>query len=71
LIVVLPAGLDLTMELSAVESNLLDARFVRRHYQFDVRVVREGRTEYREVVAFFEQVKGKPDLKKGLLQLIP
>ena len=42
LIVVLPPGFDLATELTAVESNLLDARYVRRPYQFDVRVVREG-----------------------------
>jgi hypothetical protein len=71
LIVSLPPGFDLRMELNAMETNLLDARYVRRHYQFDVRVVREGRPEYHEVVAFFEQVKGRPDLKKGLLRLIP
>ena len=71
LIVSLPPGFDLGMELSAMETNLLDARYVRRHYSFDVRVVREGRPEYHEVVAFFEQVKGRPGFKKGLLRLIP
>jgi hypothetical protein len=71
LIVVLPASFDLAVELSAMEANLLDARYMRRRYQFDVRVVRHGRTEYHEVVAFFEQVKGMPGLKKGLLRLTP
>jgi hypothetical protein len=71
LIVSLPRSFDPLMELTAMETNLLDARYIRRHYQFDVRVVREGRPEYHEIVAFFEQVKGRPALRKGLLRLIP
>jgi len=47
----------------------VSSRSVRRRYGFDIVVVREYTVEYEEAVAFFQQVRGQPALRKGILKL--
>ena len=51
------------------EYNLVSRRQVRRHFGFDLLLTAEDQPELAEYVAFFAQVRGRPDLKKGLLRL--
>ncbi len=69
LVLVLPHTHDLKADLSPVQYNLVSKRRVQRQYGFDMVVVRENAVEYDEAVAFFQQVRGQPALRKGVLRL--
>ena len=69
LVLVLPQSHDLTANLLPGQYNLVSRRSVRRRYGFDIVVVRENTVEYEEAVAFFQQVRGQPALRKGILNL--
>jgi hypothetical protein len=72
LVVVLAADHDFTKDLRPFEYNLLSKRRVKQNrYLFDIRVVSESMTEYAEAVAFFSQVRNRPELTKGLLRVKP
>jgi hypothetical protein len=72
LIVVLPADHDMSGELSPQEYNLLSKRRLRsENYPFDVFVAPDGSLIYHEVLGLFCKVKGRTDLKKGLLRVRP
>ena len=72
LIVVLPADHDFTHSLSPREYNLLSKRRLRASgYPFDVLVVARGGTAYETALHFFQQVRGRDDLTKGLLRVRP
>jgi hypothetical protein len=69
LVLVLPLSHDLRSDLSLAQYNLVSKRNVQRRFGFDIVVVREDTVEYDEAAAFFQQVRGKPELRKGLLRL--
>lgn len=69
MIVVLDAAYDFRAEVRPFQYNLLSRRRVQRRFRFDILVARENSAEYAEYIAFFEQVRGAPDLRKGLLRL--
>lgn len=69
LALVLPLAHDLKADLSPAQYNLVSKRRVQRRYGFDIVAVRENTLEYGEAVAFFQQVRGQPALRKGLLRL--
>jgi hypothetical protein len=71
LIVVLPADHPHGEELKPFEYNLLSRRRARRSFGFDVLVARAASTEYHQFVDFFAQVRGAPDITKGLLRVRP
>lgn len=72
LIVVLPADHDFAGSLSPREYNLLSKRRLRASgYPFDVLVVARGGTAYETALRLFQQVRGRPDLTKGLLRVRP
>ncbi len=69
LVLVLPLTHDLKSDLSPAQYNLVSKRSVQKHYGFDIVAVRESTAEYDEAAAFFQQVRGQPGLRKGLLRL--
>jgi hypothetical protein len=69
LVLVLPLTHDLTSDLSPAQYNLVSKRSVQKRYGFDIVAVRENTVEYNEAAAFFQQVRGQPALRKGLLRL--
>lgn len=71
LLLVLPADHPLGGPLRPFEHNPLSRRRVRRAYGFDVLVARAGSAEYQEYVEFFAEVRGAPDVTKGLLRVRP
>jgi hypothetical protein len=69
LILVLRADHDYRVELKPFEYNALAKRRVRRRFGFDVLIAREGSDELKRYVDLFQQVKGMPDLRKGILEV--
>jgi hypothetical protein len=68
-VLVLSRSHDVAADLPPGHYNLVSRRSVRRRYGFDIVVVREYTVEYEEAVAFFQQVRGQPALRKGILNL--
>ena len=71
LLVVLPKDHDMQRELRPFEENPLSRRWVAKRYQFDAFTAVEGTSYLDEHTAFFQQVKGSHQLRKGLLKVIP
>jgi hypothetical protein len=72
LIVVLPEGWDLTCDPPLQVENLLTKSGLRySKYPFDLKVAPAGGEPYQRAVRGFEQVRGRPDLSKGLLRVKP
>ena len=69
LVLVLSKDHDLTVDPSPMQYNVLSSRQVRARYGFDVFVARETSKEYEEYVEFFQQVRGEPGLRKGVLKV--
>jgi len=69
LVLVLKAGHDFTAELRPFEYNVLSRRRVRQEYRFDVLVAVEGSPEYQKYADFFQQVRDRPQLRKGILRV--
>lgn len=69
LVLVLPFAHDLMADLSPAQYNLVSKRRVQRRFGFDIVAVRESTVEYDEAVAFFEQVRHEPALRKGIFRL--
>lgn len=71
LVVVLHAAHDFTAVLTEEQSETLSKRWVARHFEFDMFTAPEGSAEFREWIEFFMQVKGRPDVTKGILKVTP
>ena len=71
LVLVLPLTYALTDDLPPDQYRLISKRRVHKRFGFDMVVVRENTLEYDEAVAFFQQVRHQPALRKGLLRLQP
>jgi hypothetical protein len=71
IVIVVRADHDFGADLRPFEYNVVSRRRVRKRYPFDVLVAREGSRELDEYVAFFQQVRGEPDLRKGVLKVEP
>ena len=70
LVLVLPFAHDVAADLSPAQYNLVSKRRVQSRFGFDIVVVREDTGELDEAVAFFQQVRYRPDLRKGILRLL-
>ena len=70
LVLVLPLAHDLTADLPPTQYNLVSKRRVQKRFGFDIVTVRENTLEYDEAVAFFQQVRHQPALRKGILRLL-
>jgi hypothetical protein len=69
LITILTDDYDFRAQLRPFQYNILSTRRVRMRFGFDVLVARDNSPEYAEYVAFFQQVRGRPGLQKGLLRV--
>jgi hypothetical protein len=69
LVLVLPFAHDFADDLTPAQYNLVSKRRVQKRFGFDIVAVRENTIEYDEAVAFFEQVRHEPALRKGSLRL--
>ena len=70
LILVVSSDHNFSAELTLAEYNVVSKRSVFRRYGFDLLVARDGSEEYRRYLAFFQQVRLEPNLRKGILRLV-
>lgn len=71
LVVVLHATHDCAAVLTEEQIQILSKKWVSRHFEFDMFTAPEDSAECREWLEFFTQVKGRPDLTKGILKVKP
>ena len=69
LILVVSAGYDFSPDLAPVVYNLLAQHRVRRRFGFDIVVVKNGSENLAQAVGFFQQVKQRPGVMKGILRI--
>jgi hypothetical protein len=69
LILVVKEDFNLTVDLLPTQYNVISRSRVRKRFGFDIVAVRAGTLEVDEAVAFFQQVRGRPDDRKGILRL--
>ena len=69
LVLILPHDHDFLMELLPFEYNAMSRRRVSKRYAFDLLVAREGSLELGEYIEFFQQVRGDPSRRKGILRV--
>ncbi len=69
LILLVRAGHDFTVDLSAREYNILSKRRVFRRYGFDILVASVGSEQYDRYTRFFQQIRFEPRRAKGILRL--
>ena len=69
LVLVVPGTHDFVAELLPHQYNILAQQRVRRRFGFDIVVVKSESDYLAQAVGFFEQVRQRPGLKKGLLRL--
>ena len=69
LILTIAEDYDFAADLLPSQYNVLSKTRVRKRFGFDLVAVRENTAELDEAVVFFEQVRGKPTVRKGILKL--
>jgi hypothetical protein len=69
LVVVLASAHDFGADLRPFEYNIVSKRRVRKTYRFDILVAVEGSQACAEYTEFFQQVRGEPELRKGILRV--
>ena len=69
IVLVVAANYDFSKNLSPALYNLLAQHRVRRRFGFDIVVVQNGSENFKQAVAFFQQVKQRPGIKKGILRI--
>jgi predicted nucleotidyltransferase len=71
LILILPPDHDYDADPRPFEYNVLSKRRVRSRFRFDVVTAREGSDEYHSSVNFFQGVRGRSGLRKGVIKVLP
>jgi hypothetical protein len=69
LVLIVSANHDFAADLPLVQYNLLAQQRVRRRFGFDIVVVKNDGENLEQAVVFFQQVKQRPGLKKGILRI--
>jgi uncharacterized protein DUF6932 len=69
LVVVLASNHDFAADLRPFEYNVVSKRRVRHAYRFDILVAGEGSRAYAEYEGFFQQIRGQPGRRKGILRV--
>jgi hypothetical protein len=64
-VIVMVEDHDFHAEIRPFQYNVISKRRIRRQYGFDTLIARVNSDEYTEFVAFFQQVRDQPDLKKA------
>ncbi len=68
-VLVLRTGHDFSEVLRPFEYKIVSRRRVRKVFGFDMLLAEEGQPELNEFLEFFTQVRGDPDVRKGLLRV--
>ena len=69
LVLVLRNGHNFSDVLRPFEYNIVSRRRVRKVFGFDMLLAEEDQPELEEYILFFAQVRGDPDVRKGLLRV--
>jgi len=69
LLLVVAATHEFSSDLPPEKYNLLAQHRVRKRFGFDIVVVKDSSENFEQAVAFFQQVKQRPGLKKGILRI--
>ncbi|HEV8719359.1 MAG TPA: hypothetical protein VGW77_01815 [Candidatus Binatia bacterium] len=69
IVLVVVANYDFSTDLPLAAYNLLAQHRVQRRFGFDIVVVKSGSENLNQAVAFFQQVKQQPGVKKGILRI--
>ena len=69
LVLVVSPSHDFSADLPLAQYNLLAQQRVRRRFGFDIVVVKNGSENLEQAIAFFQQVKQRPGVKKGILRI--
>jgi len=69
LVLVVSKDHNFMADLTAAEYNILAPRWVRKHFRFDIIVVRDGSEELDDAISFFQQVRQVAGMKKGILRI--
>jgi hypothetical protein len=69
LVLVVEASYDFSADLPPAQYNLLAQHRVRRRFGFDIVVVKKGSGDLEQAIAFFQQVKQRPGMTKGILRI--
>jgi Family of unknown function (DUF6932) len=69
LLVVLPSDHDFSGMLRPAAYNVVSRRRVRKSHGFDILVAAERTPEFDQYLAFFQEVKDEPGLRKGILRV--
>jgi hypothetical protein len=69
LIVVLAMAHDFSADLRPFEYKIVSKRRVRETYRFDILVAVEGSRACAEYTEFFQQIRGQPERRKGILRV--
>lgn len=70
-IVVVPAQHDFSSPLPPDAYNVLSSKRVRARFGFDAFVAPDTGRAFQHWIDFFTQVKGRPELRKGILKVVP
>ena len=68
-VIVVPSAHDFSAELPPSHYSLLAQKRVRKRFGFDIVVVKNDSENLEQAIAFFQQVRQRPGLKKGLLRI--
>lgn len=69
LILVLPSDFDSRAAMRPFDYNFLSKRHARKQFGFDVLVAQKGSQAYQENVLYFQKVRNRPELQKGVLRI--
>ena len=69
LVLIVPSDHDFSAELTPSQYNLLAQARVQKRFGFDIVVVKDGSENCEVAIQFFQQVRQRPGVKKGLLRL--
>ena len=69
IVVVVAPSHDFSRDLPPGHYNLLAQRRVRMRFGFDIVVVKNDSENLEQAVAFFQQVKQQPGVRKGILRI--
>jgi hypothetical protein len=68
-VLVVVANYNFAVDLPPALYNLLAQHRLRIRFRFDIVVVKNDSENLNQAVAFFQQVKQRPGLKKGILRI--
>jgi hypothetical protein len=69
IVIVLGDDHDLRTEIKPFQYNVLSSRRARRRFGFDAFTARANSTDYDDYVTFFQRVRDRPGMRKGLLRI--